>query len=215
MAFPMSGKMRHQAFTLVELLTVIAIITVLMALLLPVFAAARGKARELVCSSNLRQIGMSITMYSQDYDGLYPWALDAADKYTPSIWDRYPDFQSQIPHLPMLQDALQPYTRSHGIFQCPSDFGFRNDDFTGLALNATPTAFERFGLSYYYHTELAVRHMTVTSLRAPSEVNVLSDASGKWHGNLDKGLRYNVLFADGHTKLLSRSALDDLWFRGL
>src|SRR6266478_657333 len=92
-------------FTLVELLTVIAIIAVLAAIVMPVFASVRGKARETTCVSNLRQIGLSIRMYAQDYDELYPWAVDPADKYTPVIWDQYPDFQAQIPFMPLLHEA--------------------------------------------------------------------------------------------------------------
>ena len=85
----------RQAFTLIELLTVIGIIAVLAALLFPVFATARGKAREITCVSNLRQIGMAIKMYTQDHDELYPWAVDPTDKYTPEIWSQFPEFQAK------------------------------------------------------------------------------------------------------------------------
>src|SRR5436305_12014720 len=99
-------------FTLVELLTVIAIISLLAALLFPVFAAARGKAREITCVSNLRQIGMAIRMYSQDYDELYPWAVDPTNKLTPEIWSGFPEFQAQIPSMPYMHECLQTYIKS-------------------------------------------------------------------------------------------------------
>lgn len=76
-------KRQCAAFTLIELLVVIAIIAILAAILFPVFAQAREKARQASCTSNLKQIGISVMMYVQDYDELYPtswakeWAGDA------------------------------------------------------------------------------------------------------------------------------------------
>ncbi len=63
---------RRGAFTLIELLVVIAIIAILAAILFPVFAKAREKARQSSCSSNLKQLGTSLRMYAQDYDELLP-----------------------------------------------------------------------------------------------------------------------------------------------
>src|ERR1051326_5291464 len=99
----------RRAFTLIELLVVIAVIAILAGILFPVFATARGKAREIACVSNLHQIGAAISMYAQDYDGLYPRAVDPADKLTPQIWDAFPAFKAEIPNLPYLHEALQPY----------------------------------------------------------------------------------------------------------
>ena len=64
--------MSRHAFTLIELLVVIAIIAILAAILFPVFANAREKAREVSCISNLRQIGTAVRMYVQDYDESFP-----------------------------------------------------------------------------------------------------------------------------------------------
>src|SRR5438876_3640768 len=63
------GRDARPAFTLIELLVVIAIIAILAAILFPVFAAARSKARSAACVSNLKQIGLALSMYRQDYDG--------------------------------------------------------------------------------------------------------------------------------------------------
>jgi prepilin-type N-terminal cleavage/methylation domain-containing protein/prepilin-type processing-associated H-X9-DG protein len=64
--------MRRHGFTLIELLVVIAIIAILAAILFPVFAQAREKARQTMCTSNLRNIGMAFLMYATDYDGKFP-----------------------------------------------------------------------------------------------------------------------------------------------
>ena len=87
----MTGR---KGFTLIELLVVIAIIAILAAILFPVFARAREKARAASCMSNLKQLGLALEMYSADYDDLYPWACDPADQYLPQIWSAYPAWQA-------------------------------------------------------------------------------------------------------------------------
>src|SRR5438128_1976659 len=68
------GRVRKGAFTLIELLVVIAVIAIIAAILFPVFAAARDKARQVACFSNLKQIGYALHMYLQDYDERLPIA---------------------------------------------------------------------------------------------------------------------------------------------
>src|SRR5438105_15312315 len=67
--------MRRSAFTLIELLVVIAIVAILAAILFPVFAQAREKARQAGCLSNLKQLGLAQSMYTQDYDETLPKAI--------------------------------------------------------------------------------------------------------------------------------------------
>ncbi len=213
----------NSAFTLIELLVVIAIISILAGILFPVFLTVRGKAREITCISNLRQQGLAITMYAEDNDSLYPFAIDPADKFTPQIWFSKPDFYALIPKLDMIQDVLQPYVKSKELFRCPADIGFDNEDFTGIPIdptgtppNANPSSYQKFGTSYYYRTEIAYIHAGEATFQTPTDVNVLFDGAGKWHGSFI-GLvqRYNTLFADGHSKSISRSRLDALWAQPL
>jgi prepilin-type N-terminal cleavage/methylation domain-containing protein len=208
------------AFTLIELLVVIAIISILAALLFPVFASARGKARQTVCISNMRQAGLAFAMYSQDYDGLYPYGVDPADRDTPQIWNAFPQFKALIPSLPWLTDILQPYVKSKELFHCPSDTGITIEDFTGLYLGCLPTCFGKYSTSYLYRTEIAVRGLGDASFQTPAQLNVYMDGSGLWHGSGPSDLsigvnnfypnnpatqerRFNTLHGDGHVKNLS------------
>ena len=103
-----SGK---SAFTLIELLVVIAIIAILAAILFPVFARARENARRRSCQSNLKQIGLGILQYVQDYDEKYP----ASRQVGPVMIGT---FQNNA--MPW-QIAVQPYVKSTQLFTCPSN----------------------------------------------------------------------------------------------
>jgi len=95
----------RSGFTLIELLVVIAIIAILGAILFPVFAQAREKARQASCLSNQKQIGLGILMYSQDYDETYPMAFQVDVSWVNVTW----------PQL------VQPYIKNLMVFTCPSD----------------------------------------------------------------------------------------------
>jgi prepilin-type N-terminal cleavage/methylation domain-containing protein/prepilin-type processing-associated H-X9-DG protein len=96
-------RTRKRAFTLIELLVVIAIIAILAAILFPVFAQAREKARMTSCLSNMKQIGLALTMYTQDYDETFPYIRFKAD--TTYVW----------------RNAIRPYLKSQNVLACPSN----------------------------------------------------------------------------------------------
>jgi prepilin-type N-terminal cleavage/methylation domain-containing protein len=100
-------------FTLIELLVVIAIIAILASILFPVFARARENARRTSCTSNLKQIGLGIMQYVQDYDETYPPAYLLTTQTPPNgrVWATGAWFWQQI---------VFPYTKSEQIYVCPS-----------------------------------------------------------------------------------------------
>src|SRR5437899_10125822 len=120
-------KAERNAFTLIELLVVIAIIAILAAILFPVFARAREQARKTACLSNMKQIGLALGMYIQDYDQVFPpGGL--------KVWEA-----SKKTDRNLLAVQLQPYTKNDQIFHCPSDRGW--DKYL-------PSVFLAFGSSY-------------------------------------------------------------------
>lgn len=99
---------QNKGFTLIELLVVIAIIAILAAILFPVFAAAREKARQSACLNNEKQIGLAMMQYTQDYDDSYPMCY----------WN--PAVNSWVPQRCAYPAALYPYIKSTGVWICPS-----------------------------------------------------------------------------------------------
>lgn len=109
---------RRSAFTLIELLVVIAIIAILAAILFPVFAKAREKARQASCESNEKQLGLAMLAYMQDYDQL----ITAPHWGNPQGW----------------AGPLYPYVKSTGVYTCPDD---PTRSVTANGLTATPVSY--------------------------------------------------------------------------
>ncbi|NUP99509.1 MAG: DUF1559 domain-containing protein [Armatimonadetes bacterium] len=121
---------RRTAFTLIELLVVIAIIAILAAILFPVFAKAREKARQNSCASNLKQIGLAVTQYVQDYD----------QRYMFSYWQSGPGWQ---PNYGTAEESyyrgqMMPYVKNRQIFICPStSHNFNSYIYSGYLANGS------------------------------------------------------------------------------
>lgn len=171
---------RKRAFTLIELLVVIAIIAILAAILFPVFARARENARRASCMSNLKQLGLGLRMYIQDYDGRWPNECFGDSCADPNKYsgDQY-----------KWMDAIYPYIKSEQVYDCPSEsFRYRNATdnayLYGYKFN-TPYHFGSYGANGMYVGYPGHRgffHATMqsptadSSLEAPSTTVALTDS---------------------------------------
>jgi len=128
----MVSKSSLKGFTLIELLVVIAIIAILAAILFPVFAKVREKARQTSCVSNLKQLGLGMMQYVQDNDETFP---DGYDGQSTNI------NAGQIFFWPQ---AIFPYVKSYGVYQCPDNARSKTDAcaylFNNHYMNKAPLA---------------------------------------------------------------------------
>jgi len=113
----MVKSIRVRAFTLIELLVVIAIIAILAAILFPVFAQARDKARQASCLSNAKQLGTAVMMYVQDYDETFFWQTGWDEERDLGAGSWGPRYLSYI----RWPTAHLPYIKNQQVFSCPSD----------------------------------------------------------------------------------------------
>ena len=165
----LNQRRTQKGFTLIELLVVIAIIAILAAILFPAFAKAREAARRSSCSSNLKQIGISLMQYSQEYD-----EKTVSDSNNNGLrW----------------MDNLQPYLKSVGLFTCPSDAAINNN----LPFTPTNDTDSKFIGSYAINDSnnttnntlaagdkyVGVLNQSLASFDSPASTIYVADAEGK------------------------------------
>ncbi|MFH1855115.1 MAG: DUF1559 domain-containing protein [bacterium] len=188
---------KKSGFTLIELLVVIAIIAILAAILFPVFAKAREKARQTSCLSNEKQIALAVIMYAGDYDETLP---------------PYYSFGS----LTYWVDMVMPYCKNTQMFACPSNSNKSQYASYGCNYNWPFSNFEQSGWPPESGDSLG-------SIKRPSEIMMLLDGStyitrydpgvalstGGYYGKPEgrHNDQCNVAFCDGHAKSMGRSEI--------
>jgi prepilin-type N-terminal cleavage/methylation domain-containing protein len=181
---------RHtkRGFTLIELLVVIAIIAILAAILFPVFAQAREKARQTSCVSNNKQMATATLMYSQDYDEVFPfsygtyqgvWLTQASG--TPYVGDTPPGWRTANADWvggmgQYWGNSVQPYTKSYGTLQCPS-----------AAIASGLTGTQAAGQPAPVKTSLAYNGLlhsyNLAGINSPATVPMISEGNGRGYFN--------------------------------
>ena len=131
-----------RGFTLIELLVVIAIIAILAAILFPVFAQVREKARQTSCASNLKQLGLAVMQYTQDNDEQYPaGSLSFGGGWVDGFfgWQLPCDAGEANTDCVAAGNSIQPYIKTKGIYACPSAVGVW--DLYGYGSKAAPSTY--------------------------------------------------------------------------
>ncbi len=192
------------AFTLIELLVVVAIIAVLIAILLPALQSARDEGHKIICLSHMRQLGMGVRYYADDYNGNFPYPRDGETKWF---------------------NAVNVYLKNRNLFQCPSRKG-RGEEL----LKVPPSGYPNWSLNvgfnhwflydytqYPFNLYLNFWKKGFRDIARPDETMLIADGdywllnedwSGLYVGNLTDGQRHakgkgyglNQLFADLHSE---------------
>jgi prepilin-type N-terminal cleavage/methylation domain-containing protein/prepilin-type processing-associated H-X9-DG protein len=212
----MTFRHGRKGFTLIELLVVIAIIAILAAILFPVFAQARDKARSAACLSNVKQLALGVHMYAQDYDEVVPaafseWSIPVYESPVGTMTN-YPSYWYVV---------IQPYVKNTAITKCPSD-GDR------AAVSSYAYNYPHMSYRLLYPTSL----FSLAAYEAPAETLVFAESQagpgqGAWTLNYlycpihwapgtlagrgdANGMAFrhqgggNIGFLDGHAKFLRK-----------
>ncbi len=199
----------RRGFTLIELLVVIAIIAILAAILFPVFARAREKARQTSCLNNMKQLGLGMLMYVQDYDEMFPGMNNGIKPDVPVIPGSdfcYNSGNGNYYHS--WAAVIYPYVKNVQIYRCPS------------------TKYNCYGVAYGVPASGINEAQTGTTsifgrpaqaeIKRPSEIMMIGEKgagggnqyilSGQYYaGRMDHNGGSNIAFFDGHAKWMTYS----------
>jgi prepilin-type N-terminal cleavage/methylation domain-containing protein len=205
--------MRRRGFTLIELLVVIAIIAILAAILFPVFAQAREKARQASCLSNLKQLGLAAMMYVQDYDEVYPGGPGVNSLWTPGpqgAWDKLIQTNGTNVSVTNVAVRLVPYIKNQQIFVDPDDpTGDRNAAGRWSGNIMRLSYWWNFGVSQGYSwptypsgaATVSGTPLSQGAISKPASLQLIQDNWASYHSPGTQGqAKWNICFADGHVK---------------
>ncbi|RYX83362.1 DUF1559 domain-containing protein [bacterium] len=193
---------KRSGFTLIELLVVIAIIAILAAILFPAFARARENARRTSCASNLKQIGLGVLQYQQDYDERYPIRAYGPSPGNYVVWGQ----------------VIQPYIKSTQLFQCPSNT--KGQVITDGETAALPQVATGYAMNPRFDqlSTAAINEVSRKILVGERTSNYANSGMAWWDwgnsgstGFANEGFgghlgTMNLLYADGHVKSLKGTA---------
>jgi len=171
---------KRRGFTLIELLVVIAIIAILAAILFPVFAQARDRARSASCLSNLKQMGTAWMMYAQDFDERFPTANPLG------IWDHCPTMKDRGGYGGWIGNLLMPYTKNANVYTCPTNPKLNA---VNRGTNCSPNADEtlaktQYGIQYlwtsYGYNYVALNNRGMSDIPRPADEIAIFDAISAW-----------------------------------
>jgi prepilin-type N-terminal cleavage/methylation domain-containing protein/prepilin-type processing-associated H-X9-DG protein len=216
---------RFRGFTLIELLVVIAIIAILAAILFPVFAQVREKARQISCVSNMKQIGTALMLYVQDYEETYPAGSNppgapagtvptASSMFYPgpsATWTTMRTTDGVLQASRAVSYLLQPYIKNDGVFKDPSDP--EGQKYCGTGSNCSP---DQIRGTYWWNNNISIgtnwptwpnganaptnTPYTLAAIVRPANLQLCQDNNILIHSVAGQNNRWNVCFADGHAK---------------